>query len=104
MVRSIHRSLSEPVMGTSAPTILRAAGAAMAASPSSASASPAAAAGRRVLERVGFGRRDGVRSEHGAGAQGFENKQSRCRVGPSSEVFFRIWALVSHSQICVAFN
>lgn len=24
----------------------------------------------------------------GAGAQGFENKQSRCRVGPSSEVFF----------------
>ena len=67
MVRSIHRSLSEPGMGTSAPTILRAAGAAMAASPASASATPAAAAGRRVLERVGFGRRDGVwsRSEQG---------------------------------------
>lgn len=58
MVRSIHRSLSDPGMGTSAPTILRAAGAAMAASPSlsSASATPAAAAGRRVfLESVGFG-------------------------------------------------
>lgn len=65
MVRSIHRSLSEPGMGTSAPTILRAAGAAMAASPLSASATPAAAAGRRVLERVGFGRRDGVWSEQG---------------------------------------
>lgn len=63
MVRSIHRSLSEPGMGTSAPTILRAAGAAMAASSSASSATPAAAAGRRgfaFLERVGFGRRDGV--------------------------------------------
>jgi hypothetical protein len=45
MVRSIHRTLSEPGMGTSAPTILRVAGVAMAASQSS----PAEAAGRRVL-------------------------------------------------------
>lgn len=49
-VRSTHRSLSELGIGTSAPPILRVAGAAMATSPSRSSA--AAAAGRRVLERV----------------------------------------------------
>ena len=56
-VRSIHRSLSELGMGTSVPTILRVAGAAMAASPSPSA--PAAAAVGRVLKRVGFGRRGG---------------------------------------------
>jgi len=69
-VRSIHRSLSELGMGTSAPTIRRVAGAAMAASPS-----PAAAAGRRVLERVGFWRRGGDWRVVGVGEQRCENEE-----------------------------
>ena len=75
-VRSIHRSLSELGMGTSAPTIRRVAGAAMAASPS-----PAAAAGRRVLERVGFGRRVGDWRVVGVGEQRCENEEESGGLG-----------------------
>lgn len=87
-VRSIHRSLSEPGMGTSAPTILRVAGAAIAASPSPSS--PAAAAGKRVLEIVGFLGGEVERDELGAGRDG---ELGRCRIGPFLDFPFRIWAL-----------
>ena len=78
-VRSIHRSLSELGMGTSAPTIRRVAGAAMAASPSPAA--PAAAAGRRVLERVGIGRRGGDWRVVGVGEQRCENEEESGGLG-----------------------
>ena len=82
-VRSIHRSLSELGMGTSAPTIRRVAGAAMAASPS-----PAAAAGRRVLERVGFGRRGGDWRVVGVGEQRCENEEESGGLGRDRLISF----------------
>jgi hypothetical protein len=81
-VRSIHFSLSEPGIGTSAPTILRVAGAAIAASPSPSS--PAAAAGKRVLERVGFGRRRAGRE-----TEERQREFGRCQIGPFLDFSFR---------------
>ena len=83
-VRSIHRSLSELGMGTSVPTILRVAGAAMAASPSPSA--PAAAAVGRVLKRVGFGRRGGERESVVVGAALRAYEKWRTNKSPDDEL------------------